>query len=729
MSETASLDVQFRADASQFYAGIARVNEQLTKVSRSTAETSRAVQGMAGSMRLAGASIAAFVGAQALAGLDALKNQFVDMVEGPRDLQASFAALLGDAQAAGAMLQSTFAIARRTGTAFGETSDIVRRLAIGMRELGGTNDQVEALAEGLLKMGRVSGASTADITGTVVQFAQALASGKAQGDELRSIMERFPALAQMIAQSMGVTVGELRKLGSEGKITADILANAVLKNGQEIARQYAQMPLTIGAAMNNVRTSIVQAFNTEALQAGVSGVAEAINRVAGLIDRLSLNIRLIASDVQSFYQSMSQVGGLFDRMAPAVQVLSDALDRAGGSFNLIFNSINPLGAMSTRIVTSWGEVKVLFTHELPAWIARAQSEFFRLSAMGVQAIADLTAQVSNLLGGALDGLAERMRASAENLSLRSGDYWGEYISETNAASEALEAYRQRIQAPVSTTNTVNPVRAIGAAAEESSGRVKRLRDELEDMRADALEKINQFMFSMLSPAEQAAEKARELRAALIGVQDSLDPARVEQIRAAINSLADGSAEAWRQVSSGIENSMTEAFSSMVSGAKSAKEAFADMAKSILEMLLKILIQALIVKPIVGAIGGAIGFKFAKGGVFETGGRLTPFATGGIVSGPTPFAFGGGRRGIMGEAGPEAIVPLRRHGGSLGVAASPVNVTVNNNAGADVLVEERTNSDGSKQIDVMIERKVKEAIGSGAMDRTMAAAYGLKRRGT
>jgi phage-related minor tail protein len=87
-------------------------------------------------------------------------------------------------------------------------------------------------------------------------------------------------------------------------------------------------------------------------------------------------------------------------------------------------------------------------------------------------------------------------------------------------------------------------------------------------------------------------------------------------------------------------------------------------------------------------------------------------------------------GVMGEAGPEAIMPLKRNSqGRLGVEASPTNITIINNAGAEVQTSEVTNSDGSKQIDILIERKVKDMFGSGSMDKSMRSSYGLTRAAT
>ncbi len=109
---------------------------------------------------------------------------------------------------------------------------------------------------------------------------------------------------------------------------------------------------------------------------------------------------------------------------------------------------------------------------------------------------------------------------------------------------------------------------------------------------------------------------------------------------------------------------------------------------------------------------------------------------GIYSSPTLFKFAtggafGGRIGVLGEAGSEAIRPLKRNkSGDLGVQAAATNVivNVNNNAGSEVSVAESTNSDGTKQIDIYIEKKVKDIFSNGGMDRTMRGSYGLTRVG-
>ena len=124
---------------------------------------------------------------------------------------------------------------------------------------------------------------------------------------------------------------------------------------------------------------------------------------------------------------------------------------------------------------------------------------------------------------------------------------------------------------------------------------------------------------------------------------------------------------------------------------------------------------------------------AHGNVYEVGG-IAAYAHGGsftnrIVDTPTYFRHGG-KLGVMGEAGPESIMPLRRMAnGDLGVAAqggsAKVTVNIINKSGASIKQEETENPDGSKRFDVIIEDAVNRHIASGKADRVMAGRYGSR----
>lgn len=164
----------------------------------------------------------------------------------------------------------------------------------------------------------------------------------------------------------------------------------------------------------------------------------------------------------------------------------------------------------------------------------------------------------------------------------------------------------------------------------------------------------------------------------------------------------------------------------------------DLAKSWLKTLVQITAQQAIFEPIAGYIGGALTGKAdatktqgakALGAVID-GQGVTRFAAGGVVSRPTLFRAANGV-GLMGEAGPEAIMPLERIGGKLGVNARQPAVAVQiidqRGSGAQPEVSERRGPDGRRTITVLIRDEVRKMIGEGQFDRALGASYGLSRR--
>lgn len=178
------------------------------------------------------------------------------------------------------------------------------------------------------------------------------------------------------------------------------------------------------------------------------------------------------------------------------------------------------------------------------------------------------------------------------------------------------------------------------------------------------------------------------------------------------------------ISSGLLNSTTDLFTTFASGSQSAKEAFRSFAVSTLQMIAKLLIQFALLKAVQGISGYAAdggisgsggdytkitssaagGYALANGGVFSRG-NITPFAVGGVVSSPTVFPMASGGTGLMGEAGAEGILPLRRtSNGRLGVESTGGGGGVNvvNNFNGDVGNEEDQKKMATQFREAMIE---------------------------
>jgi tape measure domain-containing protein len=122
-----------------------------------------------------------------------------------------------------------------------EASDGFSKLYAALRPTGITLQEIEDAFIGFTAAARVSGATAQESSAALLQLKQALGSGVLQGDELRSIREQAPAVGQAIAKEMGVTIGELKKLGSEGKITTEIVIRALAKlRGEKLGQLQTQ---------------------------------------------------------------------------------------------------------------------------------------------------------------------------------------------------------------------------------------------------------------------------------------------------------------------------------------------------------------------------------------------------------------------------------------------------------------------------------------------------------
>jgi tape measure domain-containing protein len=153
-----------------------------------------------------------------------------------------------------------FAAANRARGSYTDMAAVVGRLGLLASDAFGSTDEVIAFTELMQKAFRISGASTMEQQAGMYQLTQAMAAGRLQGDEFRSIMENAPMLAQAIADFTGKSKGELKEMSAEGTITADIIKGALFSAADEIERKFGQMPRTFSDIWNSVKNSMLQEF-------------------------------------------------------------------------------------------------------------------------------------------------------------------------------------------------------------------------------------------------------------------------------------------------------------------------------------------------------------------------------------------------------------------------------------------------------------------------------------
>ncbi|EME4725503.1 tape measure protein [Acinetobacter baumannii] len=184
--------------------------------------------------------------------------------------------------------EDTFRIAQKTYSAWDSVLQVYQRFSDNAKTLNLTMDDTARLTETVSKAVAISGASAQAADAALVQFGQALASGTLRGEELNSVMEQTPALAKAIAQGMGITVGELRSVAAEGKITSQEIVKALRNVEKDVDALFAKTDITIGQSLTLLNNEITKFVGESGKGSGAAQVlAGSIQTLAGNLDVLT----------------------------------------------------------------------------------------------------------------------------------------------------------------------------------------------------------------------------------------------------------------------------------------------------------------------------------------------------------------------------------------------------------------------------------------------------------
>ena len=257
-----------------------------------------------------------------------------------------------------------FEIAQRTRSPLEATAEVYQRLAQNAGALGLSLSEVGDTTETINKLMVISGTSAQSAEAALTQLGQAFASGTLRGEELNSVMEQAPALAMAIAEGMGVTVGELRKLGEQGKITSAAVIEALNQQGAAVDEQFARMAPTIAGATTTIKNSFIEIVGKmDATVGASSAVAEALMGISDAMDNevFAEFTRLTASWDETF-----------SRASDEIENVDDALGGVGAAVKAV------MGAGWQAFVDTPNNIRTgikLLTIEITDFVAKGASGF------------------------------------------------------------------------------------------------------------------------------------------------------------------------------------------------------------------------------------------------------------------------------------------------------------------------------------------------------------------
>lgn len=265
------------------------VSPMLEKMSRAAHTVSNKLNLASGSVRNAGDSFGYaaekaglfksilagnIVGNVIMRGLDSITGSIsgaVALADEYTSLNARLALVAGSQSNVAALNDMIYESAQRARGGYMDMTKAVASLSVNARDAFPDPRKTVQFMEGMQKLFVIGGASKENQQFAMLQLQQALASGRLQGDEFRSITENAPILQDMIAKTMKVSRGELKQLSAQGEITADIIKRAIFENMDEINDKFERMPKRWSDHFTDFKNVVLKSF---------APIADRINQLA-----------------------------------------------------------------------------------------------------------------------------------------------------------------------------------------------------------------------------------------------------------------------------------------------------------------------------------------------------------------------------------------------------------------------------------------------------------------
>jgi tape measure domain-containing protein len=620
------------------------------------------------------------------------------------------------------------------------TQDILTRqftkLQASVQGSGGSLQDTKIVFDGIVSAVRATGGSLQDVDSALTATAQVFSKGKVSAEELRQqIGERLPGAFTLFAKSMGKTPQELDKALEGGKVSLQdfmVFAKELFDRYGENAKIIADSPAAAGdrlqIALSNLSKSIgvlLQPIGA-AFQDTFTSIAEDITRATNALANffgisgealLRKNTLLIQAQTKVIKLNKDELARLAERQGPITVTTDRTRDVAAGLDAIrmstlktnISNAEKQRDKLRREINDAQRDPLVLPTADgkgLPGIdpgagkdkkggrgataaanalaASKERTEVLKQETATIDKIAAFQEKINNAtrIGNQQAALTLTYEQDRAKIQGEFGKQM-EKLAQTDNRGEEAKALLSKTQAQLE------------ALALDNRGKMTALKLQENAAGYQTLTQLQQEDFIAKQILAGKGEEARLQVEIANTIRDVKDPALAatlaKQIRANAEAkkeltLAENLKQIYTDLGMTIKDGVIGAIQGAIDGTKSLGEAAVGVLKNIANRMLDIAVNMALFGSISGMGskgGGLLGLipgldKRAKGGVYAQNG-IQPFARGGIVNGPTLFPFAKGI-GLMGEAGPEAIMPLRRgRDGNLGVMSSgggTTNVVVN-----------------------------------------------------
>jgi tape measure domain-containing protein len=333
----------------QFEKSVSEANNEQKKFNSTASASTSSISGLVTKVGALAASYATLQGAQKL----------IDLSDTYSQTTARLSLMNDGLQTQQELQDKILSSANESHASYQATADMVSKLGLMAGDAFANNDEIIDFAEQVSKQFVISGAGASESSNAMLQLTQAMASGVLRGDELNSIFENAPTLIQSIADYLGVPIGQIRDMASDGEITADTIKKAMAKTANETDAKFEKMGMTFGQAWTVFQNKSSRAFqgvfedlgqlaNSQALDTFLNGLAGGVEMIGGVVETVG---GILSGEIQGesgmlgfATQSVEDAKTVFGTAAVAFQThsgeISQSLDGAKTAWDDLFDTIN-----------------------------------------------------------------------------------------------------------------------------------------------------------------------------------------------------------------------------------------------------------------------------------------------------------------------------------------------------------------------------------------------------
>lgn len=301
-------------------AEFARTQAAANKTADATDRVGKQAEKAGGGFRAMTSSLGAFRSAVGALGVIALGTSFVRLADSVTVLNNQLRLATGSASNASKAYSELYRVAQSARVSFSDLGSTYAQIARSTQELGISNSRLMNVTEAIGNAMTVSGGSAAGMNAALIQLSQGFAAGALRGEELNSVMEQTPRLAQAIAKGMGITLGELRAMGQAGALTSEAVIKALESQADVLRNEVQSATLTVGQAttmLGNAMTNLVGELDKTTNASGI--VANTFKALALEIDGVNAVMNQTAADGGgSLLQVLNGIGASIGRFSFAL---------------------------------------------------------------------------------------------------------------------------------------------------------------------------------------------------------------------------------------------------------------------------------------------------------------------------------------------------------------------------------------------------------------------------